>query len=296
MENVLAAGEIQFGNVLFVTDFSTSSELALPYAIALAAQYNGKIYIGHVISPEMFEFLPPALIPEIAERIKAHTRKRMDELMHDTSFYGVPHEALLEEGDIGETLKQAVAAHNIDVIALGTHSRQGLQKLLMGAVAEKILRLAHLPVLTVGPQSQEFVPERRPRSILFAADFSTDCMHAMSCAISLAHKFTARLISVHVVSNVAEDPQVTTRFEQFFIQRLRELVVAPPGIQLQQEFRVEFGSPADCILKVAANSAIDLIVMGVHGAGSLASTDRHFGTTAYRVVAEARCPVLTARG
>ncbi len=118
----------------------------------------------------------------------------------------------------------------------------------------------------------------------------------MNCAISLAHKFTARLISVHVVSNVAEDPQVITRFEQFFIQRLRELVLAPPGIQLQQEFGVEFGSPADCILKVAANSAIDLIVMGVHGAGSLASADRHFGTTAYRVVSEARCPVLTARG
>jgi len=295
MDNVVA-GEIPFGNVLFVTDFSASSELALPYAVALAAQYDGKVYIGHVISPEMFEFLPPALIPEIADRIKSYARRRMEELVHETSFYGVPHEVLLEEGDIWETFKEAAGKYSIDVIALGTHGRCGLQQLLMGAVAEETLRLAERPVLTVGPQSREFVAERRPRSILFAADFSTDCVHAMNCAVSLAQKFTARLISVHVVANVAEDPQVTTRFEQFFIQRLRELLPAPPGMQLQQEYRVEFGSPADCILKVAANSAIDLIVMGVRGAGSLARADRHFGTTAYRVVAEARCPVLTARG
>jgi len=296
MDNFLAAGEIPFGNVLFVTDFSTSSELALPYAVALAAEYSGRVYMTHVISPEMFEFLPPALIPEIAERVKAYARKRMDELVHEISFYGVSHEVLLEEGEIWEKLKEAAAKYSIDVIALGTHGRCGLQKLLMGAVAEETLRLAHRPVLTVGPQSYDFVPERRTRNILFAADFSTDCVRAMNCAVSLAHKFKARLISIHVVSNIAEDPQVLTRFEQFFIQRLRELLPASAGLQFQQEYRVEFGSPADCILKVAADSAIDLIVMGVRGAGSLARADRRFGTTAYRVVSEARCPVLTARG
>jgi len=296
MENVHASGEVQFRNVLFITDFSNSSELALPYAIALAAQYDGKVYLGHVIAPEMFEFLPPGLIPEISERIKIYARKRMEELVRETSFYGVPHEALLKEGDIWETFKKVAATYKIDVIALGTHGRCGTQKLLMGAVAEETVRMAHRPVLTVGPQSLEFVPENRPRNILFAADFSTDCLRAMDCAISLAHRFAAQLISLHVVSEVSRDSQVTTRFEHFFIQRLRELVQAPPGVELEQEFRVEFGSPADCILKVANSSNVDLIVMGVHGAGSLARADRHFGTTAYRVVSEARCPVLTARG
>lgn len=76
-----------------------------------------------VVSPEMVEFLPPALIPEISERIKTYARQRIDELVHETSFYGVPCEILLEEGEIGETLKEAVAKYNIDVIALGTQSR-----------------------------------------------------------------------------------------------------------------------------------------------------------------------------
>ena len=166
----------------------------------------------------------------------------------------------------------------------------------MGAVAEEILRLAQRPVLTVGPQSREIPPERKPRNVLFATDFSIDCMHAMNCAVSLAHRFAARLIAIHVVPNVAEDPQIITRFEQFFIQRLQELLPVPPGMLVSQDCRVEFGAPADRILKVAADSAVDLIVMGVRGAGSLARADRHFGTTAYRVVSEARCPVLTVCG
>ena len=296
MKNVLAVREIPFGKVLFVTDFSASSELALPYAIALAEQYNGKVYIAHVIAPEMLEFLPAALVPEIVERIKTHARKRMDELVLNTSFYGVPHEALLEHGEIWETLKKAAERNSIDVIALGTHGRRGLQKLLMGAVAEEILRFAHRPVLTVGPQSYEIPPERKPRNILLAADFSTDCAHAMNCAVSLAHKFAARLISVHVAPNVTEDPQVITRYEQSFTQQLQELLPKSPDMPLQQEFRVEFGVPADCILNVAADSAVDLIVMGVHGTDSLARLGHHLGTTAYHVVSEARCPVLTVRG
>ncbi|MGP0018293.1 MAG: universal stress protein [Candidatus Sulfotelmatobacter sp.] len=296
MEDFLTADEIQLGKVLFITDFSSSSELALPYAVALAAQYEGKIFIAHVVAPEMFEFLPTALVPEIAGRIKTFARKRMDELVRETSFYNVPYETLLEEGEIKGTLQQAAEQHGIDVIALGTHGRGGLQELLMGAVAEATLREAHHPVLTVGPQSREFIPEPRPRNILFASDFSPGCQQAMNCAISLAHKFTARLISVHVLSNVTEDPQTITRFEELFGQRLRELLRLPRGIALEQEFRVEFGSPADCILKVAANSDIDLIVMGVRGADSQTHSGDHFGTTAYRVVSEARCPVLTARG
>jgi nucleotide-binding universal stress UspA family protein len=296
MNNLLAPSEIPFGNVLFVTDFSSSSELALPYAVALAEQYHGKVYIAHVIAPEMFEFLPAVLVPDIVERIKSHAQKRMDELVRNTSFYGIPHEALIEQGGIWEALKETAEKYSIDVIVLGTHGRHGLQKVLMGAVAEQVLRLAHRPVLTVGPQCRDIPPERKPRNILFAADFAADCARAMNHAVSLAHKFAARLISVHVAANISEDPQIMTRFEHFFVQELQQLLPVPPEKSLQQEFRVEFGAPAECILKVASDSASDLIVMGVHGAASLARASHHVGTTAYQVVSEARCPVLTVRG
>ena len=55
MNHIVSNTGISLGHVLFVTDFTPSSELALPYSIALAARYNGKVYIGHVVAPEMYD-------------------------------------------------------------------------------------------------------------------------------------------------------------------------------------------------------------------------------------------------
>ncbi len=61
-------GNVKLKNLLLLTDFSPSSELALPYAVALAQQYGGKVYVAHVISPEMYEYLPPELVSPSANR------------------------------------------------------------------------------------------------------------------------------------------------------------------------------------------------------------------------------------
>jgi hypothetical protein len=63
--------EVPLRNILFVTDFSPSSELALPYAVALASRYNGKLYVAHVIAPEMYEFVPQPLFLRYAGRLQA---------------------------------------------------------------------------------------------------------------------------------------------------------------------------------------------------------------------------------
>lgn len=165
----------------------------------------------------------------------------------------------------------------------------------MGSVAEEILRLAHRPVLTVGPESREIPPEHKPRKILYATDFSTDSARAMAYALSLAQEFGAVLLLVHCTTQLPDDPQVRTRFEEFFTQRLQELLPSVVNAKCRLEFRVEFGTAADGILKVANGSDVDLIVMGVRGADSLIRATNHFGTTAHDVVSEARCPVLTVR-
>jgi nucleotide-binding universal stress UspA family protein len=66
MPQAETAKRIRLANALLLTDFSSSSELALPYAVALARQYSGKVYVVHVISPEMYEYVPPELVPRIS--------------------------------------------------------------------------------------------------------------------------------------------------------------------------------------------------------------------------------------
>ena len=292
MARVPEVHPVTFKNVLFLTDFSSASEMALPHAIALAAGYGGKVFIGHVITPQLYELVPPDFVPEVLKQSTAYARKRMGELVNGTDFRAVSYEVLLEQGELWETLRRMVDEYSIDVIALGTGGRHGLQEVLMGSVAEEILRLSHKPVLTVGPQSREVAPEGEPRCILLANDFSVNCLQAVACAGSLSRKFGARLISLHVAPEVPEDPQTITRFEEFFLERLRQdldMTVFPKG---QPEFRVEFGLAGDSILKSAAEHAADLIVMGVRGAGSVTRATCHLGTTTYDVVSGARCPVL----
>ena len=292
MTRVPAVEPIAFKNVLFVTDFSSSSEMAVPHAIALAAAYKGRVFIGHVITPQLYELVPPDFVPEVLKQSTAYAQKRMERLAKGANFGAVPHEVLLEQGELWETLRGIVDQYGIDVIALGTGGRRGLQEVLMGSIAEEILRLAHRPVLTVGPQSREVAPEGEPRCILFANDFSVNCLRAVACADSLARKFGARLISLHVAPEAPEDPQTITRFEEFFSERLRQYLDMTAFLKGQLEFRVEFGVAADSILKSAAEHAADLIVMGVRGAGSVTRATCHLGTTTYSVVSEARCPVL----
>jgi len=117
----------------------------------------------------------------------------------------------------------------------------------------------------------------------------------MAYALSLAQEFGAVLLLAHCTTQLPDDPQVRTRFEEFFTQRLQELLPSVVNAKCRLEFRVEFGTAADGILKVANGSDVDLIVMGVRGADSLIRATNHFGTTAHDVVSEARCPVLTVR-
>lgn len=282
-------------NSLLLTDFSPNAEQALPHAAALAQQYHGKVYLVHVISPEIYEYLPPDLIPQLRTEIQNYGERRMQQLLNLPALRQVPCVAAVREGEIWDTVQTLCEEFQINVIVMGTHGRRGLKKAFTGAVAEEVLHLSPTPVLTVGPPCGRIAPEYRPKRILYATDFSADSVRAMAYAISLAETFGAKLIPTYVAPQVGNDPSAKTRFEEFFEKRLQELVAALIPGSHQCHYRVIFGTPADGILEAATEENADLIVMGVRGAGSAARSARHLGATTNRVVSEACCPVLTVQ-
>jgi nucleotide-binding universal stress UspA family protein len=291
-----AAKSVKLRNSLFLTDFSPSSELALPYAVALAQRYRGKVYAVHVISPEMYEYLPPELVPQMRTQIQKYGQRRMEELLTHPELHQVPCEAVVLEGEIWDTLEKLVADFHIDVIIVGTRGRRGLKKTLTGAVAAEVLHRAESPVLTVGPHCGCIAPEHRAKRILYATDFSADSVRALAYAVSLAETFGATLIPTYVAPQIGADPSAQTRFEEFFEERLQELLAGQISTRSHCDYRVKFGTPADGILQAGVGDNAEVIVMGVRGAGSLVRADHHLGATADRVVSEACCPVLTVRG
>ncbi len=296
MKLVEPRSRVRLANILWTTDFSSISEAALQYAVSIARRYDSQIYIAHVIRPDSYQLVPPEVLGSALTHTRCYAEQQIGQLLVSGRLRGIPHQVLLAEGDLWTTLSMLILEHEIDLVVAGTHGRTGIRKLLLGSAAEEVFRRAPVPVLTVGPLTRREVPaEAELRHILYATDFTPTAEHAGAYALSLAQEHQAHLTVMHVVREEAPSsrPNVT-RVREYFLQRLKEIVPAEAELWCAPEFHVGFGEPASCILQAAEETQADLIVLGVR---RTANFPGHLPpATAYQVVCQARCPVITVRG
>jgi nucleotide-binding universal stress UspA family protein len=284
---------VQFRNVLFATDFSPSSEAAFPHALSIARQYDGILYVAHITTPDMYGYAPEESAPAMFEQIRRNARAKMAAFTEKQNFLGVPFSTLFGEGEVWDTIEKMLSEHSVDLIVVGTHGRRGLKKLVMGSVAEELVRVATRPVLTVGPECPHSA-DQPFRTVLYATDFSSHALQARDCAVSLAARFHAKLIALHVVESVNRSPQDQRREEERATARLRE-TLALDHAEFPIDLHVSFGHAAEEILRAASERKADVIVMSVRGAGAAPRLSTAFGSIAHQVLSQARCPVLTVR-
>jgi nucleotide-binding universal stress UspA family protein len=143
--------------ILFATDFSPRSAYAFHIACALARDYHARLLVAHAYqmptygSPEI-----PVMPPDPAE-IEADLWKHLAELR--PSHPGLCVERFLRCGLPAEEIVRLAAETHADVIVMGTHGRSGWGRLLLGSVAEAVLRKAPCPVLTIKAPAAETVPD-----------------------------------------------------------------------------------------------------------------------------------------
>jgi nucleotide-binding universal stress UspA family protein len=282
--------QIALKNILFATDLDVSANRALPFAIALAGRYGAKFYAAHVITMETYALARPETIDVTSAEIQAHVRRALKQIIDPLRQHGQSCEALLGSGDVTAVLMEFVRNHDVDLVVVGTSSRSGLGKVLVGSTAEEVIREAPCPVLTVGPHVKADASVE-VRSIVCAADFSPGSLRAAEFAVSLAHEYQADLTLMHVVGGVLTESSYLAI--QPSEKRLREMVPTKDRLLHEPRVVVEIGPVADRILAIANELLADIIVMGVRGAGAFGRTASHFGSIAHRVVALAPCPVMT---
>jgi nucleotide-binding universal stress UspA family protein len=129
--------------ILVATDFSPMSEHAFRFAGALARDYKSRLIVVHVIHPPAAVYAETAVFVE--EPDFAAARESLDALR----VPGVEAEYRLMEGEPAPTIVQVACETHADLIVLGTHGRGGLMRVLMGSVAEDVLRTAPCPVMTL---------------------------------------------------------------------------------------------------------------------------------------------------
>ena len=139
--------------ILVATDFSDASEVALEYGRALARTFGASLHLLHVMENT---FLRPS--PSDPYLLKAGAAKHLGErLSADDRVTLHAHAALETSDDPAETIVKYAGEHQIGLIVMGTHGRGGMARMLTGSVAEKVVRTAPCPVLTVRHPEHDFV-------------------------------------------------------------------------------------------------------------------------------------------
>jgi universal stress protein A len=142
-----------FRRILHATDFSKASRPALAKAIALARQNRTPLLIAHALPPLVVTvgegFVSPGTYDVIDRSARQHASKQFKARVGRAKRAGVRATALLLDGTPQEQIPRAARRVHADLIVIGTHGRSGLSKVLLGSVAERVVRFAPCPVLTV---------------------------------------------------------------------------------------------------------------------------------------------------
>jgi nucleotide-binding universal stress UspA family protein len=298
METVPVSERIGLKNILFLTDFSEPSSIALPYAAMIARAYGAKVTALYVAVPSAYTYMTPEMSTTLLDAQDDAAKTEMARV--EAELAGLPREVIIERNiGVWPVLTDLLPEREIDLIVLGTHGRTGVKKAVFGSTAEEIFRRTTVPVLTIGPSVRRSAHNGgRFQCVLFATDFNSVSNVAASYAISLAQENQSRLVLLHVLP--APKPGKSKLVELSVAEALHRIVdLLPPDAELwcRPETIVEHGEPGDQILAAAERCGADLIVLGVRGLDTLTRlATRVARATAYEVVAHAPCPVLTVRG
>jgi nucleotide-binding universal stress UspA family protein len=137
--------------VLHPTDFSDTSQNALNVACALARDYDARLVVLHVATRPSMAYGEGVVPPSTADVVH-DAQQRLQELVVPDA--DVRSECRLETGNAAATIVGVAQEMGVDLIVMGTHGRSGLARILMGSVAERVLRKAPCPVLTLTDRSR----------------------------------------------------------------------------------------------------------------------------------------------
>lgn len=287
-------------NAILVATDLTDLDRLVPFALQQAHQSNARIILLHVLSGTGVVAADPAGMPYYDPTGAIDfTMKTLDPWRSKVRAQEILCDAVVREGPTAQQITAAARQFKVDRLILGTRSRGRVSKLLLGSVAEQVLRSVNLPVITVGPEAHLEVDNgARQRVVLLATTLreTSSPSAALACQIASVHK--ARLVLLHVLPpiDVMQREHLPTGLDATALRELRILaaeVGASESCCTQVEARVAHGHPAIEILAASVDLGADLIVLGSTHRSAFHSLTHD--RTVYRVLAHARCPVMTLR-
>src|ERR1700750_3266227 len=241
----------------------------MPFALQHAQQSSGRIILLHVLGPAAGIAADPAGLPyyDPAGAIDFATRTvepwRMRARAQDIAC-----DIVIREDQAAQQIIAVARQFNAHRLFLGTRSRSKVSKLLLGSVAEKVLRSVNLPVITVGPEAHlEAADDTRQRVVLHATTLRETSSPSAALACEIAARQRAKLVLLHVLPPIDEmrRERLPTGLDSTAMRELLVLAAeigAAASCCTEVETRVAHGHPAIEILAASAELVADLIVLG----------------------------------
>lgn len=287
--------------IVVPTDFSDVTDHVLGQAIALCALDGGSIHLVHSVRLPALSGVPAAGFPSgVWEAIHSSARFQMEELQKKVEARGVTVSTeVVDAQDPAHAAARSAEEHDADWIVMGTHGHTGLAHSLLGSVAERTIRAAQVPVLSVKQGSRGI--EERPERILMATDFSPHSDRAIEVAGDYASRVGAHVHLLHAFeipgNYVPYTMPMAADFGMLIQTRATEALSQAADKLRSRGLAVEEhlvrGRPSKVVLEEAERLQVPLVAMGTRGAGGLSHL--LLGSVAERTLRMAPCAVLTVR-
>ncbi len=270
------------GPIVVGTDFSTLSHSILEYAIKLALQESRRLHLVYVMpvipedSPDLLNIQESELQRQVrtAERGLQGSGLQVD----GTLILGTPAHELLR---IAEELQACC-------IVVGTHELSSMERLLLGSVAEAVMRKSNRPVIVVGPHAAAMAKETIPwKHLMLACDTSEGVTEAAHLAGDIATGHHLRL-TIFTVREQGLGGSLEGQFDT-----LEQMMTRDAWLEIKPQCLIREGDPAEEIVRMAEDAHADLLVMSAHSGSGLLS-HLQSGILA-KVLRHSRCPALILR-
>jgi nucleotide-binding universal stress UspA family protein len=264
-----------YDTILIPTDGSDAATTAARYGLALAERVDATVHALSVVDPDRFATDSVGDVDDLVRRQHDRFERRArDAVDRVAAASAVPVETHVVEGRPATVLAAAIDDYDADLVAMGTHGRSGVDRYLLGSLAERTLRTAHVPVLAVREDGAHGATPT-VGTVLLATDGSDGAERAADHAIAVAAATGARLHALTVGDDGGPAEGAAARARE-------------AGVDATAAVRS--GRPHEAIREYAEGHGADLVVVGTHGRSGVERV--LLGSVAERVLRTATRPVL----
>ena len=295
--------------IIVPLDGSALAERIVPFAGSLATALNLPLELLYAVDPEALRVTREQeeqgiFVDKLEQRVEGWARAYLHGVADSLNQPGVRPRIAVTVAVPERAIVDAAGRGGRDLVAMATHGRTGLSRLVLGSVADRVLHLGHMPLLLLRPRQEKAPPPQPPKTLIVPLDFP-EAEHALPMAGFLARNLGARVLLVRVLHPFAlavpqpvlvgtsrgrEQPgQGEAEVRAYLDEQVHSLYaerIAADGI-------VVGGDPGEEIMKLAASQREALVVMATHARGGIARM--LLGSVVERVVGGLGTPVLALR-